>query len=657
MNINADSIKIKDFPAYLGSRVTVKAGRDGMVFYVIEDVSLTHFAAFLSSVEAAGWRKYAENNAGGNLFVTYTLGDHSVHMYYLPNVSRVHIIDMPLGAALPSTEKAAYTKLCEPLFTQIQLKYDAASEGDSYLLRLSDGRFIVVDGGMDEADYYESNHLYALMQDQNVLDKVTIAAWIITHAHADHHGTAGELLGRYDTDDLSVEQIVFNYPSEDDMISMNTSPTDTRYLTFLDSVQKWVDRGTQRVTCYTGQVFHYADAKIEFLHTYEAFAPGVLDGADINNTSAVFTIEIADQKIMMLGDMHHLGSDSLVELYGTYLKSDIMKLAHHGYPGGTYELYSLIDPITVFNSTILYCPLKYYSEFRYFQKDTTRGGQAYWWLYDDKEYPAYAYISSSNHVKEVITSAFKEVTVSLPYTPVDGCEYFANRQNNGYTGEEPAKTEAAIPAPYLDVLVKAQGKTANRVCYKGVAYTVDGIRVKKGDAAGTLVASIDDLPALVAGGMSLELLVAVDELPERPESARYEMFGNDDIGLTLENPTLNVNLTVGDTKVLGSTGLDRRYWTGSIVGGSVLNHIVGTYNPDGTMCVYQNGILVAKTTCNGDFAIKNNLLTIGSTAFSGLSAYTVLGARVYDTCLDAEQVAATYWDAVEMVTATVDRCS
>ena len=43
----------------------------------------------------------------------------------------------------------------------------------SYVMRLSDGRFIVVDGGYIEANNEESKRLYALMEQQNVLDKIT----------------------------------------------------------------------------------------------------------------------------------------------------------------------------------------------------------------------------------------------------------------------------------------------------------------------------------------------------------------------------------------------------------------------------------------------------------------------------------------------------
>ena len=54
-----------------------------------------------------------------------------------------------------------------------------------YIVRLSDGRFVVIDGGM--AEYDEIEHFFETLNSQNELESVpVIALWFITHPHFDH---------------------------------------------------------------------------------------------------------------------------------------------------------------------------------------------------------------------------------------------------------------------------------------------------------------------------------------------------------------------------------------------------------------------------------------------------------------------------------------
>lgn len=596
----------------------------GSKTYIIENTNAAEYTAYLTAVEQAGWIKVSDNNAANNLFATYQKDGQAVYIYYLATENRVHVVEMEENAVLPDAE-AAYTKVCEPLFTQVQLSYATASEGMSYLVRLSDGRFIVIDGGQKEADYLESKHLYNLMKEQNVLDKITIAAWIVTHAHGDHQQVPIEFMNYYTANDITIEQVLFNYPAD----TANAAQTNA----FVAAVNAWGDSGTKRVTPYIGQEFYYADAKIEILHTIDAYAPGQIDGEDFNNTSTVFTIELGGQKIMILGDMHTIGNDHLVKLYGSYLKSDISQWAHHGVGGATRELYVEIDPAVIVLPAGVFHHTNTYNYYRYHAPADDRTGQSFKWLY-------YPENDETNHVKEVFLMGFKEVTLTLPYTSPEDCEYMQYRNNNGYVFEEAAESDATVPNPFYELNV---GEETNTVYYKDFACAVPSKRVEKNAAVESY--SVAGLSDVLNGNNSFELFIAIDKLPDVLTGETYYMFGTSTNGLTLENNTLNVSLRRGENTAVITNG--GRYYRGNVVGGGVVNHIIGTYDAaSNTLAVYKNGVLITTTKYTQGYTAED-VLNLGSTGFNSKSGYTVLGARVYDVALSGEQVAATYWNAID----------
>ena len=83
------------------------------------------------------------------------------------------------------------------------------------LIRLTDGRFIIVDGGHNKAAC--ATELIEVMKEQSKeyaksLSDITIAAWIVTHAHGDHYGALLNYYNNFRT--MKVERILVNFLSE-----------------------------------------------------------------------------------------------------------------------------------------------------------------------------------------------------------------------------------------------------------------------------------------------------------------------------------------------------------------------------------------------------------------------------------------------------------
>ena len=76
------------------------------------------------------------------------------------------------------------------------------------------------------------------------------------------------------------------------------------------------------------------------LFTYADMEPAVLD--EMNTTSLVFRVTARDNSIMVLGDASNRSLNYLCNIYGDYLKSDMVQIAHHGY-NGVAKAYEWID--------------------------------------------------------------------------------------------------------------------------------------------------------------------------------------------------------------------------------------------------------------------------------------------------------------------------
>ena len=87
------------------------------------------------------------------------------------------------------------------------------------LYKSSDGSFIIYDGGFSNSNT-DGRKLNDVMTEQAPdPNNITIAAWVITHAHGDHHATFASEFTKYRSK-VKVENVIFNPPSN----TLNQNP-------------------------------------------------------------------------------------------------------------------------------------------------------------------------------------------------------------------------------------------------------------------------------------------------------------------------------------------------------------------------------------------------------------------------------------------------
>lgn len=380
---------VTDFPRPEGIALynSLYLNHNAMQYMYLDDtLTAERFAAYRTTLLNAGYRVVNENEIQESQFLTLVNDEKQIMLYvafnayahadeahnrddsmhvtkyaYRDYVKCIRVVSAPLDSAyMPPTTlftKQAYTKLTESSITTVRMSGSAV--GHAYIILLEDGSFVVIDGGNNYGDATDlvwgslsALHTEVYGSAPSVSNPVRVRAWYVTHSHGDHYGNFINVMKtRYPTSDLKVDYVVGNFPEK---MSIYSVVGDTYYMG-QDSVLanvKMYGGGTQYVKVYAGQILYFANLKMEVLMTYADHAPWRIDNSNDTNTVTRLTFDhqntaAAKATWVILGDSCVYASRWLCAMYGDYLQSDMVQLAHHGNIGCENALYKLISPTVI----------------------------------------------------------------------------------------------------------------------------------------------------------------------------------------------------------------------------------------------------------------------------------------------------------------------
>lgn len=311
---------------------------EGALLFCAEDETVDNYKAFLGVLEQNGYNLYADNKLGENLFSVYSDGKNTVNIYYTPCDRRIRAVVDEGVCFPPKKEQNEPLKKVDTLVTQRKLSYINGNDGMSYIIRLCDGRFVLIDSGDDY--YEETEHILEVLRQQNtVYPKPVIAACFITHSHADHFYALTRLMRDY-ADEVVFGEFIYNWPNPDN-INLDGMSDHTEF----DELVRKID-GARIIHARSGQHFCYADAVFDVIWTCDDFYPANIE--NFNNTGTVMIMTINGRKVFWMGDAMPLIASELVKRYDEEtLACEILQVPHHGYSGGSNELHRLINPETL----------------------------------------------------------------------------------------------------------------------------------------------------------------------------------------------------------------------------------------------------------------------------------------------------------------------
>lgn len=329
---------------YVGANTAANNG----VVLSYKDATVDTYNSYLQLLSDNGYTEYYDREVSENNFAGYCKGVEAVWVYYLGNTSELRVILEPY-TALP-TFTADGEKVTEASLTQFGFFYESynsnTANGMSYIITLEDGRYIIIDGGYEQTNSYGlSEKLYNYLEANNKRSdgKIVIAAWILTHSHSDHYQTF-ERFGKNYGDQVTLEYVLCNIPT--DIAVADTTNKDTYLYRKMDSLMSYYP-GSKEYTLHTGFEFSVGGVSVEILSTYEDIYPNALE--EMNDTCLTFRVtfnegDTDEATAIFLADIYRVHANRLVEMWGDYLKTNIVQVAHHGWDnGGSQALYEKIN--------------------------------------------------------------------------------------------------------------------------------------------------------------------------------------------------------------------------------------------------------------------------------------------------------------------------
>lgn len=383
---------LTDIPEYRSTKADYcYDANNGDLGIKFENTTAAEYKAYCEKLTAAGYSAVMENEAANNIFKTFTNGKKMIHAYYVDYDKAVRLITSNDETVLPNTKpQEIKNKICDMSLTQLGLNYSAENFGMCYIITLEDGSFIIYDGGGSKGEDYI--RLYNMLEKLNKrTDGIHIAAWVITHMHWDHYSVFQQFVNTY-KNKINLELLVTNTVNQNEMYNgWNISNTgDTLLPDLVEST------GAKWFKPHTGQYFYIRNVKCEVLYTHEDLFPDPM--VYFNNTSTVTRLTLGEQTLLLLGDVQAEGCKVMVPMYGDYLRSDIVQVAHHGETGATKDLYIKAAP------TYLVWP----SSASRFDSQTSGSGSSDLYLVD-------YYLKTNKNILEIIVADQKTKFMPLPY--------------------------------------------------------------------------------------------------------------------------------------------------------------------------------------------------------------------------------------------------
>lgn len=381
-------------PAFGESKCIENRENENADVFVISNVDEDSFIAYSSLFEEHGYVKKEEYRIEKHRFAAFSKRKKGVFLNYFDEVRELYIV-IEDNCAYFSYNDLSRGVSVSPQITQIETLGSAMS----YAIRLSDGRFIIIDG----AEFYKehSERLFKCLSKGSPYEKPVIAAWIMSHPHSDHYLCFIDFMERF-ADEVVIEKFLLNFPDATDAAhypQLGDPPKnlvwgDTSAHTNIPKMYAQIEKlGVPVYMAHTGQKYRIGDADCEILACMD---DTIHRSNKLNATSIVIRMSLGGQVILWSTDAA-FSVIKLAEKYGSYLKADILQIPHHGFPSGSSQgqinAYELIKP------SVCFLPTEDY--FAYVSFCSHHRGSRY--------------LMTNADVNEIITLS-PQRTITLPYT-------------------------------------------------------------------------------------------------------------------------------------------------------------------------------------------------------------------------------------------------
>ena len=297
--------------------------------------------AIRSAFTNEGFKKIDADTVDGAKFETVLLvrDEDLVTIYWIPAEKEARVFlekaDQNDLAALQQTATTGGGTL-----TMVQIGVERVNETDNpnigmcYVIKLSNGNAIIIDGGFNNEKCAENiyNALAKLDITKNTENKYIVEAWIFTHGHGDHNG----VMTAFSTyaNDVELLNVIYQIPTNDALsVEVDRIGVDEEG-GFFETVKTTFPNATV-INPHVGLNYYFGNATISMLYT-----PDVIWNTEkkldyYNNNSLIFKVSGGNTAFLCLGDA---GDDAAARSWSLFdafaYESGIFQLSHHGMSTG-----------------------------------------------------------------------------------------------------------------------------------------------------------------------------------------------------------------------------------------------------------------------------------------------------------------------------------
>ena len=327
-------------------------GGQGSTYCLKENCSSELYDEYVKILADNGFKYHSSKRIADCAFDLMYSEDTIAYVMYFSDTRMIKIsMDKRSTFALPTLEEDnVYDIVNEPTITQVGLG-DSLDNGMLYISKMSDGSFIIIDGGISATYIYDS-----LVKLSGQTEGIRIAAWLITHHHNDH--AEGFLkTSQQHAKKLIVEKIIHCQPRPEQLRPGEGSDYESVKNRIVDGVKnfKATNPALEQIKAHPGMEIYIRDAKFTVLATIDTIEPRII--SNVNNASMVFRMEVGDKSIIFLGDSEPMQTKAMYAQYGEEnFRCDALQLAHHGYGNTNTGNDSHVINVAS-QATVVFCPV------------------------------------------------------------------------------------------------------------------------------------------------------------------------------------------------------------------------------------------------------------------------------------------------------------
>ena len=357
-------------------------GAGNLVLTVQNDISMTKYKQYIEKLALQGYTLYADNY------------DAVPIVKYVKTVTYVKDSVFFTVTHMVNTE-ITYLSYCENIALSPRLKYSESYVannmdgvnttlhnlemfwfGNSIVIQLKNGHFIISDGGLDHREALLSDAEYLLQYLEELAPngtKPVVEAWVISHLHTDHCGLMKDFVdGSADASRLYVEGLYYSEPRKEIFDLTHSDWNDALSVRAVAKVfQTTSGEHPEIYRIQTGQRYYFNDITMDIVFTQEQLpfseyanveCPEDENKKNLNDSSTWCMFTIEGQKVLFTGDADKGGMDAVMKAYDR----EYLTLTAYVTPQHTWNPYQpIVDYITtevVIATADVLCTSEYIAE-------------------------------------------------------------------------------------------------------------------------------------------------------------------------------------------------------------------------------------------------------------------------------------------------------